>query len=167
MPVDILEMDKIDAAKAHLQQFILWPAMWHSFNLDLSKFKWEQVRFQSKFKSKVPAKNGVYSFVIQPQIANHPHCSYLMYIGQTTDQDLRKRFEQYIQEQKGKRNSRAKVGMFLKKYKDHLFYVFLPLDNKLAPKDVESELLKAFLPPINDADALPVEVRKTIKAAGF
>jgi hypothetical protein len=165
MPVDILDTEKVDVVKSYIREFILWPDMWKAFSLNLSGFKWQQVKLRRKDKSTIPTVTGVYSFVIQPQVAKHPCCSYLMYIGQTTDQDLRKRFEQYIDELEGKRQSRPKVKYLLDKFKEHLFFVFLPLDNKLSPKDVESELIKAFLPPVNDVDTFPVEVKQVVKAA--
>ncbi len=165
MPVDILDTGLADTIQTYIKRFIIYPAMWKAFSLDLSKYSWQRVKLNRTDKSKVPTVTGVYSFVVQPQIANHPYCSYLMYIGQTTDQDLQKRFEQYLEEMEGKRQSRPKVKYLFDKFKDHLFFVFLPLDNKLSPKDVESELVRAFLPPINDVDTFPADIKKAVKAA--
>ncbi len=165
MAVDILDTKKVDEAKSFRKEFFLWPAMWSAFDVDLTPRKWQIYKFHKTIKSRIPDTIGVYSFVIKPDVADHPACSYLMYIGQTTDQTLRVRFGQYIEELEGKRKSRAKVKYMFDKWADNLFFVCMPLDNTLKPKSIEDKLIMAFLPPVNDEDTFPSEIKRIIKAA--
>lgn len=165
MAVDILDTSKVEEAKSMFARFFLWPDMWKTFDVDLTLHKWHEYQFEKSIIKKIPDRKGVYSFVIKPNIAKHPSCSYLMYVGQTTDQTLRVRFGQYIEEQEHKRKSRPKVEYLLRKYKDYLFFVCLPLKKTLSPKDIEAKLIKAFLPPVNDEDTFPSEIKRIIKAA--
>lgn len=167
MAVDILDIDEVDEVKACLRCFVLSPKQWRTFSLDLTPYKWYEFRFNKKIKSKIPEVRGVYTFLIKPNIARHPSCSYLMYVGRTTDQNLRKRFGQYIDEQEGKRKSRPRIEYMLKKYKDYLFFACLPLDGTLTPEELEEKLQLAYIPPVNDEDTLPTEVRRIRKAAGL
>ncbi len=163
MPHDRLDIIEVRKAKSSIQKFILWPEMWNDFSLDLSDFKWKEYSFARSQKNNIPDSKGVYTFVIKPRVANHPSCGYLMYVGQTTDLTLRKRFGNYLDEQDGKRKSRPKIEYLLQEYKDFLFFVCMPLNDRITPMKVEVELLKAFIPPSNDA--LPAEVSRIVKAA--
>lgn len=165
MENDILDTKKVDEAKSYYTRFILWPSMWKTFDIELSPNKWQEYKFKKSIKKTIPDRKGVYSFVIKPNVAGHPSCSYLMYIGQTTDQTLRERFGQYVAEQKGKGKVRPKVAYILNKYKNHLFFVCMPIDDPLSPKTVESKLIKALLPPVNDTNTFPSEIKRIIKAA--
>jgi hypothetical protein len=167
MAVDILDIKEVDDAKSSVLHFVLWPKQWQTFALDLSGYKWHELRFDKSKMKRIPKRQGVYTFLIKPSIAKHPACSYLMYVGRTTDQDLRIRFGQYIQEQEGHRKSRAKVEYMLRKYRDYLFFAYIPLDSGLSPEVLEERLLLAYIPPVNDEDALPAEVRRIRKAAGL
>lgn len=165
MAVDLLDTDKAIEAKTYVRRFLLWPARWQTFDVDLSKYKWKEFQFNDFEMLNIPHNKGVYTFVIKPNVAAHPACSYIMYVGQTTEQTLQTRFGQYLDEQKGKRKSRPKVKFMLSQYKDNLFFVCLPTDSKISPVDLENKLLGALIPPINDEDALPAEVRQIVKAA--
>jgi len=167
MAIDILDTKEVDEVKASVIRFFLPPKLWKTFTLNLTHYKWHEFRFEKKAKKKIPASKGVYTFIIKPNIAKHPSCSYLMYVGRTTDQNLKIRFGQYIAEQEGKRKSRPKIEYMLKKYKEYLFFACIPLDDNLSPELLEEKLLIAYIPPVNVDDALPVEVRRIRKAAGL
>ena len=167
MAVDILDTREVDETKASKIYFLLSPKQWKTFNLDLTKYKWHEFRFEKKTKGSIPESKGVYTFLIKPNIAEHPSCSYLMYVGRTTDQNLRIRYGQYMDELEGKRKSRPKIEYMLRKYKEYLFFACIPLDDKLSPESLEEKLLTAYIPPVNDADALPAEARRIMKAAGL
>ena len=167
MAVDILDIGEVDEAKASYSGFYLLPKQWKKFKLDLSKYQWHEFRFDRKTKNNIPDSKGVYTFIVKPNVANHPSCSYLMYVGRTTDQNLKIRFGQYLEEQEGKRKSRPKIEYMLKKYKEYLFFACMPLDKKLSPESLEEKLLIALIPPVNDKDALPAEVRRIMKAASL
>ncbi len=159
--VDTEESKEMDEAKSFSRRFVLWPKKWESFSIDLSRFSWKEYKFIESVKRGIPEQRGVYTFVIKPQIANHPSCAYLMYVGQTTDQTLKERFRKYLDEQKGKGKHRAKVKYILNKYKDYIYFICMPLGDGISPKEIESELIKAFIPPMNDY--LPAEVRRIVK----
>lgn len=161
MAVDLIDMDAMDEGKTYVERFALWPKQWNAFSINLKSRDWEEYLFDASSLSNIPEKRGVYSFVIKPNIANHPSCAYLMYIGQTTDQNFRLRFNQYLREQSGKCKSRPLVQYMLRKYRDNLYFICRPLSKRLDPKRVEDELLKAFLPPVNEK--FPVEVRRIVK----
>jgi len=167
MAVDILDTMAADEAKANKISFLLSPKQWQTFTLDLARYKWLEFRFEKKTREKIPESKGVYTFIIKPNIAKHPSCSYLMYVGRTTDQNLRIRYGQYIDEQEGKRKSRPKIKYMLTKYQAHLFFACIPLDDELSPESLEEKLLTAYIPPVNNEDALPAEVRHIMKAAGL
>jgi excinuclease UvrABC nuclease subunit len=85
-----------------------------------------------------------------------------MYVGQTTRQNLRKRFAQYLEEQAGtKKSPRPKVQYILRKYADNIYFICMPLDAQLDPTTVENELLKAMKPPMNDR--FPAEVSRVYR----
>ncbi len=153
----IEKTDLMDEADAHRRHFMLWPKQWNEFDLDLSNYTWEEYKFIPEEQENIPTSQGVYSFVVKPSIANHPSCAYLMYVGQTSSQTLKKRFGQYLDEQAGKGKPRPKLLRVLNKYIDHLFFICLPLNGELTPREVETNLLKSLLPPCNTD--LPVEVR--------
>ena len=162
MLTDLIDVEKIDEAKSSLRWFILWPQKWQSFTRDLSSYTWQEYEFNEATANNIPTEVGVYCFVIKPNIANHPACSYLMYIGQTTDQNLRKRFKQYLKEKDGTAKSRPKVRYILQKYEGYLHFICMPLNGDVTPKEVEDELINAYIPPVNDK--LPSEISKIVKA---
>ena len=81
-------------------EFILNPSQWSALTLPVT-LNWNIVRFsQNQVLNVQDDEVGVYSFVVKPDIANHSNCSYLMYVGQTTDQSFRTRYRQYLQYQR-------------------------------------------------------------------
>ena len=67
----------------HIKMFILCPDYWNDYkNIRL---KWKRVKFDTKGVKKLPGdKQGLYSFLVQPNVGGHPAISYLLYIGETT-----------------------------------------------------------------------------------
>ena len=97
-PVDMVAAQ--DEYRTHVWDICLWPRQWLTCNLDLS-LSWQSVELNSNQRSEVPQYSGVYSLVIQPGIAGHPACSYLMYLGKA--KDLRQRFIDYLNVERHKR----------------------------------------------------------------
>ncbi|MCX7860152.1 MAG: hypothetical protein N2385_08680, partial [Chloroflexus sp.] len=84
----------------HVNRLILSPKQWSQYCVDID-LNWEIVKFDKKNKNLIPNnQSGVYTFVIKPNIANHPECAYLMYVGKTERQTFRDRFMQYFRERK-------------------------------------------------------------------
>ena len=87
--VDIIQEQ--DEMMAHEHHFILWPRQWKTY---VDTHNWKSFRLDKTEKNHIPKRAGVYSLLVQPGIANHPACSYLMYIGKTTS--LYRRFMDYL-----------------------------------------------------------------------
>jgi hypothetical protein len=116
--VDII-VDEIDDSIVHSWTFCLWPTQWMTYNLS-DPFNWEIHPFHRDQINNIPNEPGIYSFVIQPGIASHPYCSYLMYIGQT-ERALRVRFREYLYERRNLRG-RRRILRLLNKYQGYLHF---------------------------------------------
>ncbi|MFX0206530.1 MAG: GIY-YIG nuclease family protein [Candidatus Hodarchaeota archaeon] len=147
--VDIIQEQ--DEMKAHEQCFILWPRQWKKY-VDIHN--WKSYRLDEKDKDSIPRRSGVYTLLIQPGIANHPACSYLIYVGKTTS--LRRRFMEYLNERK-RETGRPKIFRVLNKYKDYVCFCYTTVGkNNLST--VEDNLLVAYIPPKNDQ--YPAEISR-------
>jgi hypothetical protein len=154
-------IDQQDKAKSYMHEFLLWPKLWEDYLKTTSpKFTWKIFPFDNRYKNKIPNEKGIYTFIIKPNIANHC-CSYLMYVGVTERQTLRKRFKQYLIERNNPKG-RPKVVRLLNKYHNkNLFFcctIFTDVDNL---KIIEGRLINAFIPPyVSD---LPATIRRVIR----
>jgi hypothetical protein len=155
--VDLIE--KQDQLIAHRYTFFLWPQKWSAYNLS-DQFDWEIHPFQPDQVENIPSEPGVYSFVIQPGIASHPYCLYLMYIGKT-NRTLRERFREYLREREDP-DGRPKIVRLLNKYQGYTHFCCSAIEKKERIGDIEDALINALLPPCNDQ--FPAEVRRTIGA---
>lgn len=133
-----------------LSRFVLSPDQWRSYSLTLP-LNWTVVPFTAPNVAKVPDDcAGVYSFVVKPGIANHPECSYLLYVGKVESQDFRARYRQYIGEKsKGSGSRRPHVTDMLLKWDGFLSFCYAPIATKASIESVEDALLAAYLPPAN------------------
>ncbi len=154
MPVfDVIQEQ--DELKAHEHHFYLWPRKWKKY---LDTHNWEICRLNATERDRIPKGSGVYSILIQPGIANHPACSYLMYVGKT--ESLRRRFMDYFNEKK-RETGRPKIFRILNKYEDYVCFCYTIVSiSDLS--DVEDNLLIAYIPPNNDQ--YPAEIRRIVGA---
>ena len=129
-----------DEYQRHVWPVCLWPDQWKTCNLRLI---WRSVALNRHRRSDVPTATGVYSLMVQPGIAGHSTCSYLMYIGKA--KNLRKRFGDYLTRE---RIRRPKVVRLLGMYSGHISFFYCTIDEDLLD-DTEDELLNAFVPPCN------------------
>lgn len=144
----------------HEYRFLLWPKQWTLYNFS-DLFNWEIHPFQRDKVDQIPIEPGVYCFIIQPGIANHPYCSYLMYVGMTK-RPLRERFKQYFSEKRNIENGRPKILKLLHVYQDYLHFCCTGIAETERIEDIEDKLLNAFIPPCNDE--YPAEIRRVMKA---
>ena len=144
----------------HAWSFVLWPRQWASYNLS-DLFNWEIHPFQQDQIDEIPKDPGIYSFVVQPGIADHPYCSYLMYVGMT-ERPLRERFTEYFREKRDATNGRPKLLKMLNVYQDYLHFCCSAIAETERIKEIEDELLNAFIPPCNDQ--YPTEISRVMKA---
>ena len=98
--------------------------------------------------------------MLQPEVASHTHCAYLMYIGKTT-RTLQARFTEYLRERENERG-RPKILRLLNIYQDYLHFCCLTIAETERITDIEDALISAFLPPCNSE--FPAEVRPAIGA---
>ena len=152
--VDLITQQK--EAAIHHYGFYLWPAKWEAYAAgDLS---WETRRLESSERGYIPDEPGIYTFVLQPALAGHPACSYLMYVGKT--HSLRTRFGQYLSQER-RESGRPKVFRLLNLYEGYLWFCITRLPPE-AIDDVEDALILAYIPPINDR--YPAEFGQVIGA---
>ena len=149
---DILQLGS--DISSHTWRFSLFPKAWEEYPgpTDLG---WQAHRLISAERGNVPEQPGIYTLVVQPSIAGHPICSYLMYVGQTDS--LRRRFGEYLTKEK----KRPLIVRLLRQCPNHLLFCFtpLPLDRLDA---TEAALQEAYIPPCNDR--LPGEIGRARKA---
>ena len=144
----------------HDYTFFLWPRQWTNYNLS-GPFNWEIHPFQQDKADNIPIKPGIYSFIIQPGIADHPHCSYLMYVG-VTERSLRERFQEYFREKRKIESGRPKILKLLHVYQDYLHFCCSAITETERIEDIEDALIKAFIPPCNDQ--YPAGISRAMKA---
>lgn len=155
----IAEQDK---AKSHEYTFCLWPKVWQEYAANHGyAFNWKERQFLASEVSNVPNEPGLYTFIIQPRVANHPSCSYLMYIGKTK-RTLKQRFREYLRE-KQRESGRPEVVRLLNKYQDNILFCYTVVQEVFPLTEMEEALLGAFIPPCN-RDQLPARVRRIVGA---
>lgn len=162
MTTDFIEEE--DKLKSRTVSFTLLPEAWQKFNHNQAAFpcSWKIIKLDEMCKNDIDlAKEpGIYTLLLQPGIAAHPSCSYLMYVGQTSD--LHRRFRDYLRHEKIKRK-RPNVFRLLNIYSGKIWFCF----TKVAAhqlNDYENALMNAYIPPVNDKNRLPAEIR-SIKGA--
>jgi hypothetical protein len=132
-----------------IQHMILFPPAWAecSLQVDLS---WRIVPFDVSSVNDVPDnQRGIYSFVVQPGIANHPACSYLLYVGQTT-RNFRVRYKEYLRDlAAGIEGRRPHISGMLTKWKGYLWFCYAHIEKEALIESTEDALLAAYLPPTN------------------
>lgn len=127
------------------------------------KFKWSYKKFKSASQDKIPTKSGVYTFIVKPQIANHPACAFLVYAGKANN--LRRRFKDYISVQKGIRRHSPRVEQGLEQYAEcNNLYFYYSRHNKTIIKKHEQVLIDGFLPPWNDKKTVSSTVGSIVRA---
>lgn len=150
-----------------MDRLILFPKYWNRYR-NRTRLRWRRVKFARQNTVRVPATSrGVYSFVAQPGIANHPATAYLLYIGMVAgtradgDRNFRERFQEYLREPSLPKARQHIVDMFLK-WPDHLWFYYAPVDNRSAIRTLENDLLVAYLPPHNRA--WPAVIRRVMRS---
>jgi hypothetical protein len=145
----------------HVKRMILSPFQWAACRLPLDLI-WEAVKFTHRNMRMIPTTRGVYTFLVQPGIANHPCCSYLLYVGETENQNFRRRYQQYLREKRaGDESRRPHVTDMLEKWDGFLWFCFARIDQADLIKHVEDALLTAYLPPTNKE--FPARVSRALK----
>ena len=145
--------------KTHKVDFILNPnEIWDTFNPELSCFtqsnKWKEIKFLNDegsdinpIISDVPNNcGGIYIFYLRSGIIPNSH-EYIMYIGRvkyTEYQNLRKRFKEYI------KDNRPKITIMREMWGKKLYIRYLPLSDNNTIEKLEEELIRVIIPPFNE-----------------
>ena len=133
----------------HRRKFILYPKYWQDrLNHIPLNLNWKHIKFHEDNIDLTPEHKGVYCFVVKPSIPHFFETSYLFYVGETT-RTLRKRFKEYIEDQKGKGKPRPKVFEMLNLYKDYVHFYYTEIDDENDILDTEEKLINTFIPFIN------------------
>ncbi|MDR2719244.1 MAG: GIY-YIG nuclease family protein [Nitrososphaerota archaeon] len=126
------------------KEFFLCPTAWSQYHFS---HQWQGNKLEENSIDQIPDSPGIYTLILQPNIAGHPSCSYLVYVGQTVS--LRNRFKDYLRKEK-RAKGRPKLFMFLNMYDGFVcFYYTLISQDQL--NTVEKGLLVAYQPPLNTA----------------
>jgi len=149
-------------ADFHVKRMVLSPTHWKKCQLPLT-LKWQVVPFSEDKANDLPNDTkGIYSFILQPGIADHPACSYLLYVGQTTRQDFRTRYRQYLRDLKaGEESRRPHITEMLEKWHEYLWFCYAPIPKEDMITPVEDALLAAYLPPSNKT--FPAEINRSLR----
>jgi hypothetical protein len=139
--VDVL--DEIKEFAAYRQEFTLWPRRWEEY---ASSHGWRLQRLKKSMKNKIPDGPGIYTLVLQPGIAGHNSCSYLMYVGKAVS--LRTRFDDYLGKEKLE-SGRPKMFRFLNMYEGYVWFCYTTVRRSFLNK-FENRLIYAYIPPLND-----------------
>ncbi len=149
-----------DEAATFRVPFLLWPKPWTEFT-DTTPLEWRRVKFGENTLDEVPSDaHGVYSFVVEPGIALHPACAFLLYVGMT-DRPLRVRYQEYLREP-AKKKPRPRIVRMLRKWPDHLYFYYSKVPPGVVVRDLESALIAGLMPPANTE--LPARVRDIVGA---
>jgi len=131
-------------------RMILSPRHWEKFSCPVN-LVWKPIHFSTDRAKDVPNNSyGVYTFVVQPGIAQHPQCSYLLYVGKVERQVFRARYRQYLREKEQMQDSRRPhISRMLQKWDGYLWFFYAPIENTELISQVEDALLAAYLPDHN------------------
>jgi hypothetical protein len=132
-----------------IQNMFLFPPAWAGCALPAA-LTWSFVRFDPAQTANVPDdQRGVYSFVVQPGIANHPACSYLLYLGKT-ERNFRIRYQEYLRDESaGIESRRPHISGMLCKWKGYLWFCYAHIADPEQIVPTEDALLASYLPPTN------------------
>ena len=130
------------------KRFVLSPEHWQTFPPPV-QLAWNFTKFTKSNATNVPNdKKGVYTFVVKPDVANHPACAYLMYVGKAEDQTLRQRFKQYFQH-KTDTSRWPHISRMLLLWEDNLWFYFAHIADDTKIDDTEQALPNSYVPPCN------------------
>jgi hypothetical protein len=136
---------RVDEIATDMRRFYISPARWRTSRVSFP-LVWSRVRFSAANRKNVPAKKGVYAFIVRHRNNHYPPHGYIMYIG-ITHRTLRTRYGDYLQEKV--RDKRPRVHYMLNKYEDDLYFYFVAFDGDAVDlAKLEVDLNDSILPPI-------------------
>lgn len=135
--------------------FFLDTRKWRSFKTRYH-IDWSSVPFDKGSLTGVPKEPGLYAFVVSSDHPKLPVHAYILYVGQsghgTSKHNLRRRFLDYLRDQRNGCSRPAVDRMLTEFAKDLKFYfAAMPLAKSFL-EDIETKLLSAIIPPVNQVD---------------
>lgn len=153
--------------KGELHEFFLDMGNWKKFKCKY-KLPWQKIRFSESTHAAIPHERGIYVFTLELSSCKLPSHGYILYVGITgdgSDQNLYKRYAQYLLNLKNE-DGRPAVYYMLKNWANHLFFNFVPLPNRSVDlARIEGAFINSVFPPVNKRD-FDATVRAP-KAAAF
>ena len=142
-----IEMESTSRLLTQTLRFTMSPNLWTNHALP-QVLNWQRVKFEPASVELVPSNQlGVYSFVVEPSIANF-NLAYLLYVGKTT-RNFQCRFREYLRHEIESTTNRLLVQHMLRTWTGHLSFYYATIYNPAVVKSVEDELIAAFKPPVN------------------
>ena len=145
--IDLIDENAIYSHYGKHFNFI--PSQWQTYT---DVHNWQIQKLEQSKKTLIPTDPGIYTLILQPGIANHPNCSYLMYLGETDS--LQTRFVDYLGKER-QVYGRPLLFTFLNKYDEYIWFCYTAdiIGNLV---DMENKLNMAYLPPLNSK--FPTEI---------
>lgn len=135
--------------KGWSEEFVLSPDHWALYKIG-THLDWTVEKFDTASAGLIPNnRSGVYTFLVQPGIANHPQASFLCYVGKAERQSFRRRFRQYLREKGSSNPERWHIRHMLNEWKDQIWFCYAPIDDPALINDIEEALIASYLPPFN------------------
>lgn len=136
-----VDLTGVNGLKAHMQLFFLWPEKWQTYS---PTHTWDIFKLDITNRNNIPISSGIYSLILEPNIAGHISCSYLFYIGETNN--LQRRFYEYLTKE---RHVRPKISDFLARYDGYILFCYTRVpESRLASTEIG--ISNAYLPPLNE-----------------
>jgi hypothetical protein len=112
---------------------------------------WQQAVFKKGKSGLIPDKAGLYTFILQPGVANHVANSYLLYVG--ISNNLRVRYRSYLGElnKTSKKTTRPFIWLMIKRWHRYLSFVYivLPKSTNKTREELEMKFIEILNPPVN------------------
>lgn len=137
------------------------PDQWGGYDRTRS-LQWTRVQFQAGNASLIPERPGVYAFVLEHQVALDLPGAFPMYFGKAGS-SLRDRYRAYQGQAFRGRRGRPKLERLFRTWRSFLGFYFVTELAGRTPEQLESVLLDALMPPMNESD-FSAEVRALIAA---
>ncbi|TDB60405.1 GIY-YIG nuclease family protein [Arundinibacter roseus] len=145
------------------RKFIICPDQWETLQGQHETLDWKEVHFQPSNQESLPEKEGLYMFMASPKKLNASFLNYLLYVGETDN--LRRRFGDYLRKRDSPKSGQYKVYTIIDDFPEHLHFRYIELEGYDMKKrrELETQFLIAFLPPINSR--FPQQLQSIIEGA--
>jgi hypothetical protein len=146
-----IELELKSRMKLFTKSFTLCPGLWKQIK-DICVLDWQSVAFDEGNIHDIPEGSGVYAFAVVPEGNMLPDASYITYVGKA--KSLRKRFRQYVYEQR--RAKRQHIYEMLNLWKSNIRFLHSTIDDQDDVREVELQLINGIFPPYNRSDFLGI-----------